>query len=219
MKKYIAIIAVIFTFSFIMAACGSGNSNNNNVGADNNNNILNETNNNIEENEYEDENNDANAPAENENDDDNEYGNHDLKQHLSHLDYSDENEKINLTITDIHLGELEINEESKLMFDDQDTISTVGIIFEMENNSDETIEFDENEIRYVEDEDKPGEEPDPILSDEIGSEIEGGETLEGTLYYFEDKDINDLEDFTIKLSNIIADEEELDDLKIDVNLD
>lgn len=57
------------------------------------------------------------------------------------------------------------------------------------------------------------------MSDEIGSEIEGGEKLEGTFYYFEDKDMDDLEDLKIKLRHIIADGDELDDIKIAVNLD
>lgn len=224
MRKYIGLIAIIVVTTIVLAACSDGE--NNDAANNNENSVETKTEDKNSENE--------NKVTEDENDSDNEtnkengeggdldaYGEHEIKRHLSHLSYEDEKDDIVMKVTDINVGEIEINEESKIMFQDEDTAATRGLKVNIENQNDKPITFNTNDIKFITTDDKPGLEPEPLMSDPLDEyvEIDAGDSLESMMYFLEDGHTEDMDDFKLEMHDILLnDEEALDDLSIDIDI-
>lgn len=152
------------------------------------------------------------------------YGEHEIERHLSHLNYEDESDGVSIHVTDIHVGEIDIDEESKAMFQDEDTAATRGLRMTIENDNDKPVMFGKDDIRFITSADDPSLEPEPLLSDPMDEDmvIDAGDSWDGMLYFMEDgyNKAEDMDDFILTLTDaLIDDEEEVEEITIDMDID
>lgn len=184
MKKFLVLLFAL-VLSVGLAACGSEGSDSE-AGTNNNDNSADE-NENVEQddNESKDEGSENEDKADDGNVQESEIGKMTITYKNKELEENAESGPITLSVSALQVGELEVAEDYKEIFDNKDKLTAITMELKAENSSDDTVGIYPDQATITTD---AGDQVDAdvFLSDQVGGDFIGKVKKEGSVYFFVD---------------------------------